>query len=290
MNARVTLELQSIQPVMSATAETALAPRALPEPGQFGALVTLIKSVFQVPAVAIALYGEPDNAEPGSYRTFLEMPLVKDDEVIGSLRILDNHHRVFTDHDCTLLEGFARLAVEQVTLWAEASRDMLTGAMTRRALLDTLRKTHAARQRQAASASLVILDLDHFKAINDTWGHGAGDAVLKATARTVMRELRAEDSFGRLGGEEFAILVAHADARAAADVAERVRRAIERTTIPGYPQISVTASFGVAELADTMLDADDWIEAADTQLYRAKDEGRNRICRTVAPHRAVVLN
>lgn len=290
MNARVALDLQAIQPVSSATAETAHAPRALPEAGQFGALVTLIKSVFQVPAVAIALHGEPDNAETGSYRTFLEMPLVKGDEVIGSLRILDNHHRTFTDHDCALLEGFARLVVEQVSLWAEASRDMLTGAMTRRAFLDILRKNHAARQRQSASASLVIVDLDHFKAINDSWGHAAGDAVLKATARTVMRALRAEDYFGRLGGEEFAILVAHADAQGAADVAERVRAAIESTKVPGYPQIKVTASFGVAELTDTMLDADDWVEAADDQLYRAKEEGRNRVARAVTVRRPAMLN
>lgn len=251
---------------------------ALPAPAQFAAVIDLIKSVFHVPAVAVALHGQPANAEGGVYRSFLEIPLVNDDDVIGTLRILDTVERDFSDRDCQLLEGFAKLVVDQVELWAEASRDVLTGAMTRRAFSDTLRKTFAARARTRGKASVVLFDLDHFKRINDTWGHAAGDAVLKAVARTVLRELRVEDSFGRVGGEEFAIMVANADARTAADVAERVRKAIEATVIPGFEHISVTSSFGVAEATDSLLDVEDWTERADGQLYDAKANGRNRVC------------
>jgi diguanylate cyclase (GGDEF)-like protein len=102
--------------------------------------------------------------------------------------------------------------------------------------------------------------------------------VLKAVSRTVLRELRVEDSFGRVGGEEFAIMVANADAQIAAEVAERVRRAIEATTIPGYDHIKVTSSFGVAEATDSLLDVEDWTDRADAQLYEAKETGRNRVC------------
>lgn len=263
---------------------------ALPAATQFAAVIDLIKAVFHVPSVTIALHGAPANAEGGVYRSFLEIPLINDDEVIGSLRILDTVDREFSDRDCQLLEGFAKLVVDQVELWSEASRDVLTGAMTRRAFAETLRKTFAARARTQGKASLVVFDLDHFKSVNDTWGHAAGDAVLKAVARTVLRELRVEDSFGRVGGEEFAILVANAGVTRAAEVAERVRRAIEAAAVPGYDQIKVTASFGVAEATNAVLDVEDLTERADAQLYDAKGTGRNRVCidNTTTPRAAMV--
>ncbi len=264
---------------------------ALPAPAQFAAVTELIKSVFHVPAVAVALHGQPANADRGVYRSFLEIPLVNDDAVIGSLRILDTAEREFSDRDCQLLEGFAKLVVDQVELWSEASRDMLTGAMTRRAFSDALRKTFAARARGRGKASLVMFDLDHFKRINDTHGHAAGDAVLKTVARTVLRELRVEDSFGRVGGEEFAVLVANADAATAAEVADRIRRAIERAVIPGWPMIKVTSSFGVAEAVDVLMDSEDWSDRADASLYEAKTGGRNRVCvATIEAPRAAVVN
>lgn len=281
MNARVKIDDHEYAAFTAAEAHCMQTPpiqAALPAPAQFAAVTDLIKSVFNVPAVSVALHGAPANAEGGVYRSFLEIPLIRDDAVIGSLRVLDTAERAFSDRDCQLLEGFAKLVVDQVELWAEASRDVLTGAMTRRAFSDTLRKTFAARARARSRSALVLFDLDHFKRINDTWGHAAGDAVLKAVARTVLRELRVEDSFGRVGGEEFAILVANADATIAAEVAERVRRAIERLSIPGYDEIKVTSSFGVAEATDALFDVEDWTERADAQLYEAKSSGRNRIC------------
>lgn len=252
--------------------------RAMPPAAQFTTVTDLIKAVFNAPAVSVALHGAPGTDEGAAYRSFLEIPLLDQGEVIGALRVLDTELREFTDRDCLLLEGFAKLVVEQVTLWSEASRDMLTNAMTRRAFNDTLRKTFAARQRTGAPVALAILDLDHFKSVNDSWGHSAGDALLRTVARVVMRELRTEDSFGRLGGEEFGILLANTGAKDAADVAERIRRAIETASVPGYEGIRITASFGVAGLSDLTASADDWFTTADEQLYRAKDEGRNTVC------------
>ncbi len=293
MNVTLALQTSPIGTSRAHASSAVAAPEmlaALPAPAQFASLTELIKLVLKVSAVSIDFHGEPTTAEGGLYRSFLEIPLIDGDETIGALRVLDSEPRDFTDRDCTLLEGFAKLAVDQVVLWAEASRDVLTGAMTRRAFEDVMRKTFAARQRNSAKSSLVVFDLDHFKAINDTWGHTAGDEVLRATARTVLRELRTEDSFGRLGGEEFGIIVAHADGETATDVAERIRRAIARTRIPGFDQIEVTASFGVAELSDAMPTSEDWMSVADEQLYLAKDEGRDRVCRASGPFRVAVLN
>jgi diguanylate cyclase (GGDEF)-like protein len=230
-----------------------------------------------VPAVQVSLAGGGASAQGGCYQSFLETPLLRDGERIGALRILDVAERRFGERDCLLLEGFARLVVEQVDLWAEASRDVLTGAMTRRAFMDHLTKAFAARQRQRGQAALILFDLDHFKRINDTRGHAAGDAVLRATARTVLRELRVEDSFGRVGGEEFAVLLSHVDLAAAAEVAERLRRAIAAMTVPGHPDLAVSASFGVVALTDSSPSVEALIEAADAALYVAKDGGRNRV-------------
>ncbi|PVH30490.1 sensor domain-containing diguanylate cyclase [Pararhodobacter oceanensis] len=280
MNARVTINAHDFDAASAAEAPYMLhtpVHNALPAPAQFDAVAQLIKTVLNVPAVSVALHGAPANAENGVYRSFLEIPLINNNEVVGSLRALDTEERKFSDRDCELLEGFAKLVVDQMELWAEASRDVLTGTMTRRAFLDTLRKSFAARSRSQTKATLVLFDLDHFKMVNDTWGHAAGDAVLKTVARTVQRELRVEDSFGRVGGEEFAILIANADAAAATVIAERVRKAIARASIPGHPQIKITASFGVAEATNAVLDADDWSERADAQLYAAKDNGRDRV-------------
>jgi diguanylate cyclase (GGDEF)-like protein len=273
MNARVNLTALDLIPCPP----VAIAPVALPGPAQFVGVSELIRTVFGVPAVSISLHGAPGDAERGVYRSFLETPLLRDGEVIGSLRILDTAERSFAEQDCVLLEGFARLVVDQVELWSEASRDVLTGAMTRRAFQDVLRKGFAARQRQRGDAALVLFDLDHFKRVNDTLGHAAGDAVLRATARTVLAELRVEDSFGRVGGEEFAILLAGADAHRAVEVAQRVRRAIARMTVPGHEGLRVTASFGVVPLTDATTSPEVLMDAADAALYRAKDGGRDRV-------------
>ncbi|MEZ5752281.1 MAG: sensor domain-containing diguanylate cyclase [Paracoccaceae bacterium] len=280
MNARVSLNdfrFEAKKADSQNDTATAATQVALPSQAQFDSVCELIKSVFHVPEVSVALHGAPTGSAGGSFRSFLEIPLINDHAVIGSLRILDDKERDFSDRDCMLLEGFARLVVDQVELWGEASRDVLTGAMTRRAFMEALRKTFAARARTQGRASLVLFDLDHFKRINDTFGHPAGDAVLKAVSKTVLRELRVEDSFGRIGGEEFAVIVANAGVSTAGEVAERLRLAIMNTPIPGHDQIKVTSSFGVSVASDALINAEQWLDIADTQLYAAKSNGRNQV-------------
>lgn len=275
-------QLDQAAPVLPARSVAAAVPAvdrtpvAYPAPAQFSAVVELVRSVFKVPAVTITLHGAVAEAERGVWRSFLESPLIREGETIGALRVLDTVERGFDERDCVLLEGFARLVVEQVELWAEASRDVLTGAMTRRAFQDVLSKSVAASRRQAGQAALILFDLDHFKFVNDSLGHAAGDAVLKATARKVLGELRLEDSLGRIGGEEFALLISGADLDAGLEVAERVRAAIARMEVPGHPDLSVTASFGVVTL-DPGAQPESLMIAADRALYEAKQGGRNQV-------------
>ena len=118
--------------------------------------------------------------------------------------------------------GFAVLVAEQHALWSEAHLDVLTKALTRRAFMSDLARADRDLSAQWAPCSLIMFDLDHFKAVNDTHGHAAGDAVLRAVAHVVQSELRRCDILGRLGGEEFGVLVT-ADHLTALEIAERLR-------------------------------------------------------------------
>ena len=131
-------------------------------------------------------------------------------------------------------------------------------------------------RRYGHALSCVMLDVDHFKSVNDRFGHPAGDTVLRMVASTCRDHMRAADHLGRLGGEEFALLLPETDAVGALLIAERLRQQFEATlTEVGSTSIRVTASFGVASL-ETGGTAETMLKAADTALYRAKANGRNQ--------------
>jgi diguanylate cyclase (GGDEF)-like protein len=163
-----------------------------------------------------------------------------------------------------------------------AMRDVLTGAYNRRHLLDVLRREMARAQRVAAPLAVCMFDIDHFKRINDNWGHAAGDAVLRHFATLATAGLRAVDVFGRFGGEEFLLILPDTEARGAAVVAERIRAAVEQCAFPGVPAgHQVTATIGVAGRAREE-SADALVARADLALYRGKDAGRNRVVESPA--------
>jgi two-component system, cell cycle response regulator len=166
----------------------------------------------------------------------------------------------------------------QKKLYDSATRDSLTGLYNRRFFVDTLDVDFSYAYRNHTPLSLLLLDLDHFKSINDSHGHMAGDAVLKETAEVIQRGLRTEDVGARHGGEEFAVMLRYTDAPVAYAIAERIRRGIEERHVEyeGHA-IRVTTSIGLATLRDRCYPA--WqkmIEAADGHLYKAKQQGRNR--------------
>jgi diguanylate cyclase (GGDEF)-like protein len=168
---------------------------------------------------------------------------------------------------------------EQVTmLYQEAALlDPLTGVGNRRGFDAEAKRMLARARRDGTSTALLLLDLDHFKALNDRFGHLAGDRALKAFARTVAAELREGDLLGRLGGEEFAVALADCRTDQAARLAERIRRATAALALSeGGAEIRLTVSIGVASLrAAESLDA--LLTKADAALYRAKAGGRDRV-------------
>lgn len=161
----------------------------------------------------------------------------------------------------------------------QATRDPLTGLWNRASILDILSQELSRSQRQTARFSLVLIDLDHFKEINDVYGHQIGDRVLCRISQAMRASKRNYDSIGRYGGEEFLVVLPDCDEANAVSQAERLRATIEQLTIesPSGP-IRMTASFGVAAF-DTLTcpDSIDLIQAADEALYRAKRQGRNRV-------------
>ena len=168
----------------------------------------------------------------------------------------------------------------QQNLYESATRDGLTGLANKRTYLEALGKEFSYGVRHATKLSLVMFDVDHFKKINDTHGHPAGDAVLKQLAQVVLTAVRTEDLVARVGGEEFAILMRNTNAEGARDCAERVRRAVEQMVVEvDRRPIPVTISLGAATLADgNIADASALVAAADALLYEAKRGGRNRVC------------
>jgi diguanylate cyclase (GGDEF)-like protein len=163
-----------------------------------------------------------------------------------------------------------------------ATLDPLTGAPNRRAFLERCESECNRAKRFGGSSSLVMLDIDHFKQVNDTHGHGAGDEVLKNVARILRDTLRKTDAFGRLGGEEFAFLLVGTDLGGAARVAELVRARIEQTSVRrGRQTIGVTVSLGVTLLLPDALDRA--LHVADALMYQAKQAGRNRLVVDATP-------
>lgn len=164
-----------------------------------------------------------------------------------------------------------------------ATHDHLTGLLNRRSILEALAQAFSRRGGRRGSDLppffVLTIDLDHFKNINDTHGHSAGDAVLCQVAERITTHCRATDSFGRLGGEEFLLVLENADLAAAAEVAERIRCAMASEACrPGADlQVSVTLSIGLAQYDETDNGPAEILERADRALYEAKRLGRNQV-------------
>ncbi len=159
-----------------------------------------------------------------------------------------------------------------------AIHDQLTGLLNRREFDRILHEEMDRAKRFDQSVALVMVDLDHFKSVNDTHGHPAGDAVLRAAAQRISSEVRSVDRATRVGGEEFALILVQADRTGAMDVARRVCAAMarEEITLPDGKKIRITASLGVAVAPLDAHDETTLMAAADKALYAAKQQGRNR--------------
>ncbi len=158
-----------------------------------------------------------------------------------------------------------------------AMQDALTGASNRRHLLDVLDREVARCPRHGRALSVLLLDIDHFKQVNDTFGHAAGDEVLRRLAGVIAPMVRREDCFARHGGEEFALVLPETPVESARLLAEKIRRRVEEERFEvGGRRVELTVSVGVAALAGAEAPAE-LLGAADAHLYEAKRAGRNRV-------------
>lgn len=166
----------------------------------------------------------------------------------------------------------------QKRMYDSAVRDALTGTYNKRYFQDSISNEFAYFARHNLQMSVVMLDIDHFKKINDTYGHPAGDYVLKIVAKLIAQGLRTEDILCRYGGEEFAIILRSTDVQQAVLVAERIRKSIAASTfVFEGAKIPITISLGVATLVNGNFSSPEHlVKAADKFLYLAKESGRNR--------------
>jgi diguanylate cyclase (GGDEF)-like protein len=229
-------------------------------------------------------------AGPPHIRSYLGVPLTTPDGYnVGSLCAMDDEPRQFDRAQGEILKKLAEIVIEQFELQQIAKQDSLTGALTRRGFFAEVEKEFRRAGRYDRPSTLVAIDVDHFKAINDRYGHPAGDAVLVSIANASMANMRRSDIFGRLGGEEFALLLPETDAEEAREAAERIRRTIEATIIEvGGTEVRATVSMGVAPRPAVGETVATWLAEADIALYEAKQFGRNRVAvakarRPVAP-------
>ena len=171
-----------------------------------------------------------------------------------------------------------RNALQLHKMRTQVFRDALTGVQNRIAMDQAMSREVASAQRHHNELSLLVIDIDWFKSINDKFGHSTGDVALQVTAELIRSSLRDSDQLFRYGGEEFIVLMSHTDTLGAVILAERIRRNLARRDhLVGDIRIPITVSIGVATL-ETDDNMDSFFEKADRALYRAKDGGRNKVC------------
>ena len=183
-------------------------------------------------------------------------------------------------------ERTAALRALNTQLETLALTDALTGLLNRRAFLDLVTREIAHSHRQHRPLAILLADLDHFKSVNDRYGHPAGDMVLQQAAAITKTVIRASDTLVRYGGEEFLILAPDTDEAGALDLAERVRQALRSAAFEtGRGVINITASFGVTVLCEDDMHPEQLVQRADQALYAAKQQGRDRVVVAMVPER-----
>lgn len=213
-------------------------------------------------------------------RSFIALPLLSEGIPIGILTIegIDEEHA----ESFSILAEQLSLELKKINLYERvqslAITDGLTGIYVRRHFLERYAEDFARSKRHGLKLSVLMIDLDHFKQCNDTYGHLVGDIVLKEIAKIMKDFVRQVDLIGRYGGEEFVLALPDTDRNSAIAVAERIRQEVERHKFRAYDEtIAMTISAGVATYPDNGDDVQVLIDKADQALYRAKEEGRNRV-------------
>ncbi|GAP17571.1 sensor domain-containing diguanylate cyclase [Levilinea saccharolytica] len=236
---------------------------------------------YLVESCALLRHLFPDQPENWSHMTF---PIQTGDRPLGLLNLMRPRSLPFSAEDITRVQSLCApfaVAIERARLFEEVHRlaitDPLTGAYNRRYFLDQAAQECQRAQRYRHAVSLIMMDLDHFKQINDSFGHTAGDQVLRFVIAACQENLRAADLLARFGGEEFIILLPETPLEQAQLIAERIRQSIvPAQVITSEGPVQVRVSLGVASSDENAWLIDDLIKRADQALYQAKTLGRNR--------------
>jgi two-component system cell cycle response regulator len=248
------------------------------------AVEAMARTSLAVDPTRTALFTEDERAVAGEGGPAELLPITFAGQQIGHIAVGPSWRGISREEKrvLALVAGEMGGALQMTTLYEDARRlatiDTLTGILNRRAFLDNVERERSRSTRHQYPLSVLLLDVDHFKRVNDTHGHAAGDAILQGVARVVTQVARRSDIVARWGGEEFVIALPQTGEAGARIAAERVRRAIAEADflIPGGVVLHVTASIGASSaLAPWTSDA--LIAAADGAMYAAKARGRNRV-------------
>ena len=216
---------------------------------------------------------------------FVSIPLMIEKEIVGVLNINDVDQDPFDVNDLDFilnLSEFIAMSISNAVLYEQTSKlavtDGLTGISNRTTMEQSLLNEFGRSMRYNSPLSIVLLDVDHFKDVNDSYGHQKGDEILVTFASILKKFCRANDIAARYGGEEFLMILPQSNAQGAFKIAERVREEIMKMSFVGNDsKFSVTTSCGVAELnRDYMKNTDQLISVADNAMYEAKNSGRNK--------------
>ncbi len=233
-------------------------------------------------------------------QSWLGVPMVAGDHFMGLLAVASYQPHAFDEEDLTLLSSVARQAAlaldnarHHAAVEEQARRDALTGVYNHNHFLLRLNEAVEQARKAGRSVSLIMLDIDHFKEYNDTYGHVVGDEVLRLTVQAIEAHVKKTDVVGRWGGEEFGIVLRGATTAQARQVAQRIRRTLAELELvngAGNPIPKPTVSQGIANFPEHAADADHLVQLADQALYRAKSAGRDQVrVAEPLPDRASVL-
>jgi two-component system cell cycle response regulator len=262
---------------IAATEEKALEQLA----GSRGAKGEVVRDLYD-PAELLKVPG----THPAEIASTSTVNLVTKGRVTGVIVLASPEESIFTERTeqtFDIISRHANIVIEYARLYERTKKLSITDGLTKiynhRYFQEQLNREFARSERTAKPLSLVLLDIDHFKRFNDTYGHQQGDVVLKELARVLQGSIRACDVLARYGGEEFAVIMPETERTVCGKVAERLRAAVEAHRVPGQNEpLQVTVSMGVGSMpSEDISTAAALVAAADKALYRAKENGRNRV-------------
>lgn len=211
-------------------------------------------------------------------RCYIGAPLTTADGYnIGTICAFESEPRQFTVRETELISKYAELVMNQLELRSLACVDFLTDVLNRRSFVSGLERELARVRRNEMTSTVAFLDIDHFKKVNDRFGHPVGDRVLQEFASAVSGQCRQNDLVARLGGEEFAVLLTDSDLDAALVWADRLRTLVAENRFGGNVAVSITVSVGLVALDEKLTTYEAVMSMADRALYAAKRQGRNRV-------------